>query len=97
MSELLCGRIFIEGGYRPAVLKINRKKTQVVFLDGTRVRVTTISTNELPRMQHVRGYHVPGLAHAMLKRRNVLGIRQHISLGARAILLEALDAEEKTK
>jgi hypothetical protein len=80
------GRVFVEGGFRAALVKQGPKWAKVVFIDGSNVRVLrvkgTVATKPI-------GYTNYKLACVMLRRKNSLGNTRHISKPARRLLEEA--------
>ena len=82
------GITFIDGGYRPAIAKEGRLWTQVVFQDGSRVRVKR-TKSALQFRPLGNGYTLRKFAIRLLRRKNSLGIKRHITKGAKDILLEA--------
>ena len=81
------GSVFINGGFRPAIVKEGPKWSQVVFINGTHVIMRKVrgKLNAKP----INGYSSRKLASALLRRKNVLGLKMHISKTARRILEEA--------
>lgn len=82
------GYVFVAGGFRPAVTKEGPKWTQVVYLDGSRVRVKRVKG----KLEHrpVAGYTTIKLARKFLKPRNCLGVKMSVSKTARKLLKECL-------
>ena len=82
------GRVFVDGGFRPAIIKEGPKWSQVVFIDGSRVKVKRVRgivpTKPLPEKVTMRL-----LAQKLNCRTNCLGLPMTITKGARAILKEA--------
>ena len=84
---MLYGITFIDGGYRPAIAKEGRIWNQVVFVDGSSVRVTRTKANLT--FTPIPKYTLTRLANRWLRSRNSLGTKTHISKAARKILKEA--------
>jgi transcription termination factor Rho len=82
------GRVFIDGGFRPAVIKEGPKWSQVVYINGTHVKVKRVkgSINVNPLHEKVT---LRLLAQKLSCRTNCLGLPMPITKGARAILTEA--------
>ena len=81
------GRAWVTGGFRPAIIKEGPKWSQVVYIDGSRVRVAKVKGEVTVKPV---GFSMVTLARALLRRKNVLGIQMHISKTAKRILQEAL-------
>lgn len=81
------GRAYVNGGFRPAIGKVGPKWTRVVYLDGTNVKMTKHKGSL--EFQPIKGYNLQALACRMLRRKNSLGIKIHVSKSARKILQEA--------
>ena len=86
MSQFDSGRVFINGGFRPAIVKQGHKWSQVAYIDGSRVRVKRVKG----MVKVVPAYgDLKTLASAFLRRKNVLGLTMHISKGAKQLLQQA--------
>lgn len=85
---IICGATFIENGYRVAVAKPGRKWMQVVFMDGSNIRVRRVASDQ--QFKPIPEYSLKKLARRFLRPRSSLGIKKNISKRARAILREAL-------
>ena len=83
---MLHGITFIDGGYRPAIAKEGRIWTQVVYNDGSLVKVKRVKEKLSFRPID---YTLPKLARKMLRSRNTLGAKKSFTKTARAILKEA--------
>jgi hypothetical protein len=81
------GRVFIDGGFRPAIVKEGPKWSQVVFISGSHVKVKkvrgSVKADPLPEKLTLRL-----LAQKLGCKTNALGLPMTISKGARAILTE---------
>lgn len=82
---LISGRTFIDGGFRPAIIKQGHKWSQVVYIDGSRVRVKKVRGEQ--KVTPAYG-DIKTLARAFSKRYNVLGIKMHVTKTAKSILRE---------
>jgi hypothetical protein len=87
MSDIIFGSVFIEGGFRPAIVKEGRIWNQVVIIDGP--TVVTRKTKEKLKVNPIAGYDLVKLAARMSRKKNSLGQKVHISKSAKAILEEA--------
>jgi hypothetical protein len=90
VSIMLYGITFIDGGYRPAIAKEGRIWTQVVYNDGSTVKVKR--TKEHLDFKPINNYTLPKLARRMLRSRNGLGCKKHVTKTARAILNTAKES-----
>ncbi len=81
------GRAYVNGGFRPAIGKEGPKWTQVVYVDGSTVKVTRCLGNL--EFKPIEGFTLRTLAARMLCRKNGLGTKMHVTKGARKILKEA--------
>ena len=84
------GTTFIDGGFRPAIGKEGPKWTQVVFRDGNQIRVSKVKTPQ--RFTPIAGrkpYTLVKLARRLLRSRNSMGSKMHVSKTAKKILREA--------
>jgi len=81
------GITFIDGGYRPAIAKVGRIWTQVVYNDGSSVKVKR--TKDVLIFKPIDKYPLRRLAMRFLRSRNKLGTKKHVSKTARAILNDA--------
>jgi hypothetical protein len=81
------GVMFIDGGFRPAIVKEGRKWNQAVIQDGTKVRVRKIRKDL--RLRPIAHYTQQQLARRMLRRKNCLGVKRKFTKAARLILNEA--------
>jgi hypothetical protein len=84
---MLHGHTFIDGGFRPVISKEGPKWTQVVFLDGDKVRVKRVRGNL--QYRPIDGYTLRRMARKFLQPRNCLGTKTQISKTARKLLKEA--------
>ena len=82
------GYVFVDGGFRPAITKEGPKWTQVVYLDGSRVRVRKVKG--VLEHRDINGYTTSKMARKFLKPRNCLNVKMHVSKAARKLLKEAL-------
>ncbi len=81
------GRAYVNGGFRPAIGKEGPKWTQVVYVDGSTVKVTRCLGNL--EFTPLTGYTLQTLASRFLCRKNHFGTKMYISRRARKILKEA--------
>jgi len=82
------GRAFVDGGFRVVVTKEGPKWTQIVYMDGSRIRLTKVKGSL--ECRPLEGLTLSSLARQMLRPRNSLGLKVSISKGARNLLKEAL-------
>lgn len=81
------GSVFIDGGFRPAIVKEGPKWSQVVFISGTHVKVKKVR-GEVPTRPLPEKLTMRLLAQKLACKTNCLGLPMTISKGARAILTE---------
>ena len=81
------GRTFVEGGFRVAIVKEGPKWAKAVFIDGSNVKVRKVKG--AMTITPIEGYTLRKLACVMLRRKNSLSGKRHISKGARKILEDA--------
>jgi len=84
---MLHGKAFVEGGFRPVIVKEGPKWSQYVHLDANRVRVGK-AKGKLD-VRPLQGYTLQQMASRFLQRTNVLGNKMAISRTARKLLTEA--------
>ena len=87
---MLFGITFIDGGNRPAIAKQGRVWTQVVFNDGSVVKVKR--TKAHITFRPIPNYTLPKMARKFLRPRNTLGTKKTFTKAARAILKEAKES-----
>jgi len=88
---MLHGITFIDGGWRPAIAKEGRKWTQVVYTDGSSVRVKKVKA--CPKFKPLACFDDQHhFCKRMLAKKNCLGIKKHFSKAALAILKEGLES-----
>lgn len=82
------GSVFIDGGFRPAIVKEGNKWSQVVYISGSHVKVKKVR-GEVPTRPLPEKLTIGLLAQKLSCKTNCLGLPMNISKGARAILSEA--------
>ena len=81
------GRVFIDGGFRPAIIKEGPKWSQVVYISGSHVKVKKVR-GEVKAAPLPDKLTIKLLAQKLACKTNALGLPMTISKGARAILSE---------
>jgi hypothetical protein len=81
------GRVFVDGGFRVAIVKQGPKWAKVVFISDHGVIVHKVKG--IMTIKPIPGYTNHKLACVMLRRKNSLGCKRHISKPARHLLEEA--------
>lgn len=84
------GRVFVAGGFRPAIIKEGPKWSQVVYIDGTSIRVRKVKGKL--ELSPITGLTRKGIAYRMLRPKNVLGVKQKATRTAKRILREAVES-----
>lgn len=81
------GRVFVDGGFRPAIVKFGPVWSQVVYIDGVNIRVRKVKGRvKIDPISHMT---LRQMAYRFQRPKNVLGVKQRISRGAKAIIHEA--------
>ena len=88
MSQIDYGVAYINSGWRPVVVKVGHKWTQVVYIDGGSVKVTKVkdTVRLVPMVLTLRS-----VARKLMSKKNCLGLKMSHSKAALAILKEAAE------
>lgn len=85
------GRAFIDGGFRPVFVKEGHKWNQVVYIDGSRVRVKRTKQRVETKPMSLS---MKKMAFIFLRKTNILGTKMTITKTAKHILREAVEQGE---
>lgn len=87
---IIFGNAFVNNGIRPVVAKEGPKWTQVVYHDGSEVKVKKVRGKiSCQPLYGCKGYTLRMIATRFLRRKNAIGGKVTISKAAKKILLEA--------
>ena len=81
------GRVYIEGGFRPAIVKEGRLWSRVVYNKGSYIKCKRVRGDV--KCQSITGITLKQMARQFSRKKNCLGINMTIMKTARPVLKEA--------